>query len=107
MSEHDDSNVPEETPETESVDGQEPRKLDRRTVLKGAAGAAAAAGTLAGAKAEAETFDGLESALVSPLQRDRVPPTQGARNWIMNLPIGMSSRQMTPMIWKSGVTPTR
>ena len=58
----------------------------RRDVLKTVAGATAisALGGLGAGTAKAQQKGGLTDAVVSPLQRDRFPPTQGARNWTTN-----------------------
>ena len=82
----------QEQNENEAADGSE-RKQDagevntgRRDVLKSAAGVSAlgALGALGAETAEAQQKGGLTDAIVSPLQRDRFPPTQGARNWTTN-----------------------
>lgn len=73
----------EKTAEEPAVGGP-----SRRTVLKSAAGITAVGAAAAGS-AEALEFEGLEQglerAIVNPLQRDRIPPSQGARNWITNV----------------------
>ena len=74
-------NEDKENPESSTGSG-----VSRRDVLKAAAGAAVtAATTISAGAAKAETFDGLSNALASPLQRDRIPPSQGQRNWITNV----------------------
>ena len=75
MTDHDgdhEDHTPKDT--TEDTDaGVE--SAGRRTVLKSAAGVTAM-GALGAQKAAAN----LPDAVVTPLQRDRIPPNQGARN---------------------------
>ncbi len=86
QNDNDDHN--EHDPPTET--GQEPENgvedTGRRNVLKSAAGVTAmgALGALGANRAEANLPDGLTNAVMNPLQRDRIPPSQTARNWIMN-----------------------
>ena len=73
--------------ETEANDAEVGPKTDgpsRRTVLQTAAGLTAV-GALNAGSAHAYSYDGLRDALVTPLERDRIPPSQGARNWITNV----------------------